>query len=103
MGLWNDQCKVLHRKYEWRVILRCFTERSEADWTSKRPDLNPMEMFWSILDKKLAAKPIYSKATLIERFQEEWNNIDKDLCIKLVESMPEPIRKCLKGKGGHFL
>ena len=41
------------------------------DWALKRPDLNPVEMIWSILDKKLAAKPIYSKATLIERLQEE--------------------------------
>ena len=55
------------------------------DWTPKSPDLNPMEKLWSTLDKKLAAKPIYSKAALIERFQEEWNNIGKDLCIKLVE------------------
>ena len=30
MGLWNDQCKDLYRKYEWRVILRRFIERSEA-------------------------------------------------------------------------
>ena len=73
------------------------------DWAPKSSDLNPVEMLWSILDKKLPTKPIYSKAALIDRLQEEWNNIDKDLCIKLVESMPERIRKCLKTKGGHFL
>ena len=73
------------------------------DWAPKSPDLNLVERLWSILGKKLAAKPIYSKATLIERFQEEWNNIDKDLCIKLVESMPERIHKCLKAKRRHFL
>ena len=48
-------------------------------------------------------KPIYSKAALIDRLEEEWNNIDKDLCIKLVESMSERIHKCLKAKEGHFL
>ena len=73
------------------------------DWAPKSPDLNPIETLWSILDKRLATKPIYSKATLIDRLQEEWNNIDKDLCIKLVESMLERIHKCLKTKGGHFL
>ncbi|CAM4796680.1 unnamed protein product [Rotaria magnacalcarata] len=73
------------------------------DWAPKSPDLNPVEMLWSILDKKLASKPIYSKAALVERLQEEWNNVDKDLCIKLVESMPDRIRKCLKAKGGHFV
>ena len=60
-------------------------------------------MLWSILDKRLASRPIYSRAALMERLQEEWGNIDQDLCIKLVESMPEQIRKCLKAKGGHFM
>jgi transposase len=73
------------------------------DWAPKSPDLNPIEMLWSILDKKLASKPIYSKSALTDRLQQEWNNIDQDLCIKLVESMPERIQKCLKAKGGHFL
>ena len=73
------------------------------DWVPKSPDLNPIEMLCSILDKRLASRPIYSRATLMERFQEEWGNIDQDLCIKLVESMPERIRKCLKAKGRHFI
>ena len=41
------------------------------DWAPKSPYLNSIEMLWSILDKKLTAKPIYSKAALIERLQEE--------------------------------
>ncbi|CAF1534459.1 unnamed protein product [Adineta ricciae] len=73
------------------------------DWTPKSPDLNPIEMLWSIIDKKLASKPIYSKTALIDRLQEEWNNIDRSLCIKWVESMPERILRCLDAKGGHFL
>ena len=73
------------------------------DWVPKSPDLNPIKIFWSILDKRLASRPIYSRAALMERLQEEWGNIDQDLCIKLVESMPERIRKCLKAKGGHFM
>ena len=72
-------------------------------WAPKRPDLNPLEMLWSILEKRLAAKSIYSKTASIERLQAKWNNIDKDLSIKLVESMLERIRKCLKAKAGHFL
>ena len=78
-------------------------KKDVLDWALKRPDLIPIEMLWSILDKKLASKPIYSRAVLIDRLQEESNNIDQDSCIKLVEFMPEHIRKCLKAKGGHFL
>ena len=73
------------------------------DWAPKSPDLNPIEMLWSILDKKLASKLIYPKAALMDRLQKEWDNVDQDLCIKIVESMPESIRKCMKANGGHFL
>ena len=67
---------------------------SMLDFTPKSPDLNRVEMLWSILDKKLTTKSIYSRAALIDRLQEEWNNIDKDLCIQLVESMAQRIRRC---------
>ena len=73
------------------------------NWALKSPDLNSVKILWSILDKKLTVKPIYSKMTLIARLQEEWNNIDKDLYIKLVESIPERMRKYLKAKGECFL
>ena len=42
------------------------------EWPAKSPDLNPLEMLWSILDKKLAAKPIYSIMELRQRLEEEW-------------------------------
>ena len=63
------------------------------DWAPKSPDLNLIEMLWSILDKKLSSKPIHSKSALMDRLREEWHNIDHDLCIKLIESMPERIKK----------
>ena len=40
---------------------------------------------------------------LMERLEEERGNIDEERCIKLVESMPKQIQKCLEAKGGHFL
>ena len=41
------------------------------EWPAKSPHLNPIEMLWSILDKKLAAKPIYSIMELRQRLEEE--------------------------------
>ena len=60
-------------------------------------------MLWSTLEKRLASKPIYSRTTLMERPEEGWVNIDQELCIKLVESIPERTQKCLKAKGEHCL
>ena len=73
------------------------------DWALKSPHLNSMEMLWSILEKKLSWKPVYSRTGLMERLEEEWDNIDEELCIKLIELIPERIQKCLKAKSGHFL
>ena len=39
----------------------------------------------------------------MERLEEEWDHIDQELCIKMIEPMPERIHKCLKAKGGHSL
>lgn len=72
------------------------------DWPSKSPDLNPIEMVWSIIDKKLMKTPIYNKETLQRCLEEEWNSISVELCQKLLDSMPQRIEKCLRAKGGHF-
>ena len=58
---------------------------------TKSSDLNPIEMRWLVLDKKLETKPIYGTASLTDCLQEQWTGIDKDLCIKLIEPMPERI------------
>lgn len=71
-------------------------------WAAKSPDLNPIEMLWSILDKKLIGKPIYSISELKKRLQQEWDGIDKQLCLSLIDSMPDRVGKCLKARGGHF-
>ena len=73
------------------------------EWVAKSPDLNSVEMLWSIIDKRLAAKPIYTKEQLKERLKEEWNGIDQQLCLNLIDSMLNRIQKRLKAKGGHFM
>ena len=72
------------------------------NWAPRSCDLNPIEMIWSIIDKKLSAKSIYNKETLRQRLQDEWNNLDVELCQKLLNSMPDRIYRCLKAKDGHF-
>ena len=59
------------------------------EWVAKSPDLNSVEMLWSIIDKRLAAKPIDTK----ERLKEEWNGLDQQLCLNLIDSMSNCIQK----------
>ena len=73
------------------------------EWPAKNPDLNPIEMLCSILDKKLAAKAIYSIMAFRQPLEEEWNGIRKLSCLNSIVSMPDRIQKCLKSKGGYFM
>ena len=58
-------------------------------------DLNPIEILWSVLDKTLAAKPIYSIMELRKRFEEERNDIRQLSCLNLIDATPGKIQKCL--------
>ena len=46
------------------------------EWPAKSPHLNAIEMLCSILDKKLAAKPIYSIMNLRQQLEEISGNFD---------------------------
>ena len=50
------------------------------EWPAKSSDLNTIEFVRSILDKKLMTTPIYNKATLRKRLEEERKSLGIDLC-----------------------
>jgi len=70
-------------------------------WPAQSPDLNPIEHLWAILKRQLNQyeRPSNGMLELWERVERIWNNIDKDICLKLVESMPRRIKAVLKAKG----
>lgn len=71
------------------------------DWPPQSPDLNPIEHLWAILKRRLNQyeRPPSGMIELWERIEAEWNKIDKDDCLKLIESMPNRINAVLKSKG----
>lgn len=73
------------------------------EWPAQSPDLNPIEPFWKHLKKKLRdRKNIYAtKEELWEALQEELEVINKDLCRKLIASMPERVQAVIRAKGGY--
>ncbi len=67
------------------------------------PDLNPIEHLWHHLKRRLAGyenKP-KSMAELWERVKRECNEIPLELCVNLIESMPNRVAAVIKSKGGH--
>ena len=95
LGPWHTSKLVQEKMAKLKVNV--------LEWQAKSPHLNPIQMLCSILDKKLATKPIYSIMELCQRLEEEWNGINQLSYLNLIDSMPDRIQKCLKSKGGHSM
>jgi hypothetical protein len=73
------------------------------DWPSQSPDLNPIEHLWYHLKRQLASYETEAKGMneLWERVETEWDKIPREVCLKLIESMPRRIATVLSAKGGY--
>ena len=73
------------------------------DLPAQSPDLNPIEHLWSILKKRLNAYDTPAKGMweLWERTVKEQDDMGKEECQKLIESMPRRLEAVIKAKGGH--
>lgn len=71
-------------------------------WPSYSPDLNPIENLWSIVKRHIGKQEVYNKNDLITAITDAWKNISVEILEKLVSSMPNRIRQCIKAKGYHI-
>ena len=80
-------------------------QTDKVSWYVKvrTPPLNPIELDWSILDKKLMTTPICNKATVRKRLEDEWKGLGIELRRSLVDSIPERLGKFLRAKVKHFI
>ena len=71
------------------------------NWPAQSPDINPIEHLWAIIKRKLNEyeQPPNGMIQLWERIKAIWSNIDEDICMNLIESMPRRIEAVLKAKG----
>jgi len=71
------------------------------DWPAQSPDLNPIEHIWAHLKRRLNQydAPPSGMNALWERLENEWNQITKETCQNLIESMPQRLQAVLKAKG----
>lgn len=73
------------------------------EWPSQSPDLNPIENLWAHVKKRLQmdSDQPSNLEDLWLKFERIWNEVDSELCKKLVHSMPDRIRSVIKARGGH--
>ena len=73
------------------------------DWPAQSPDLNPIEHFWNHVSKELKDRSglISNKEELWDVLQPILAETNKDLCRKLIGTMPERIIDVLRANGGY--
>lgn len=73
------------------------------EWPAQSPDLNPIEQYWKYLKKQMRErKKVYAtRQELWDDLQVELDVVNKDLCQKLIASMPERVQAVIKAKGGY--
>ena len=72
-------------------------------WPGNSPDLNPIENLWAIIKKRLRKLDCSTKPKLISAVFQVWNADAelRNMCKKLVESMPNRVQEVIKCRGGH--
>ena len=68
-------------------------------WPPNSPDLNPIEIVWSIIKRRLKRHNIRTKNELIEFVLKIWNGIDQDLLNKLVKDFNRRIKLVIEVHG----
>lgn len=72
-------------------------------WPANSPDLNPIEHLWDMLKRKIRARD-HAPTTIqevVQAAQEEWDLIPQHEVIKLIRSMQNRLRECIRARGGH--
>ena len=74
----------------------------QMTWPPQSPNLNPIEMVWDEMDRRVKAKGPTSAQHLWELLQDCWKTISGDYLMKLIERMPRVCKAVIKAKGGYF-
>jgi transposase len=73
-------------------------------WPGNSPDLNPIENLWAIIKARLRNRDCTQNVKLIESIIDIWFHDAeiKDMCQRIVFSMPGRVALTIAAKGGHI-
>ena len=72
------------------------------EWPAQSPDLNPIEVVWDELDRRVKAKQPTSATHLWELLQQWWEELSEQYLISIVQRMPRVCSAVISVKGGYF-
>ena len=68
-------------------------------WPSFSPDLNPIEHLWDEVERRMKKTNPRNVTELKECLVRIWENIESQVCKKLVDSVPSRLHEVLRMKG----
>ena len=75
---------------------------SVMKWPAQSPDLNPIELLWEQLDRKVREKCPTSQSDMRNLLQQAWNEITPEYLTKLTARMPKICKALIDAKGGFI-
>ena len=72
------------------------------EWPAQSPDLNPIELVWDELDRRVKANQPSSATHLWELLQQCWEELSEQYLISIVERIPRVCSAVISAKGGDF-
>jgi transposase len=88
--------------YHWSNETTSFLHKksvSPMSIPSLSPDLNPIENLWAILKGRVEESNPPNLSELQEVAENEWQNIEDEICLNLVRSMPTRLNDLLNNAG----
>jgi transposase len=78
---------------------------SILDWPGNSPDMNPIGNLWNIQKKRLGKMDCSTEERMVTNMIKVWSHDSgvKNICSKLVESVPEHVQEVIYQKGDTFL
>ncbi|XP_051574117.1 E3 SUMO-protein ligase ZBED1 isoform X3 [Myxocyprinus asiaticus] len=68
-------------------------------WTDQSPDLNPIEILWNVIKRKMDGHKPSNKAKLLECLHQQCHKFTQQQCERLVESMPRCMKTTIENQG----
>ena len=89
-----------------KILKKCFKKMkiTVLDWPGNLPDLNLIQILWSIVKNRLRKMDCTTKIKPIEAVIHVWFHDEeiKKICKTLVLSMKKQVKSVLENKGGHI-
>lgn len=92
----SNLCKEYLKQKEEEKVLKIMT------WPPQSPDLNPIELLWEELDRRVREQCPSSESVLWNILQDCWSNISQETIQKLTARMPRIVKMVIDFRGGFF-